>query len=488
MRLTTSLLIAFCLCFIGYAASGQEKLKTLESKLRSPTDAAPIPSASAAKPGYLGFLPDENAAPGKGVVVLEVTKGVPSETAGLRAGDLITAIDEKECKSVDEFDAVMSKTRPGQKLKLTVLRAGKVENLTVTLGRRPDELPGAAPAADPATDPTEAANPGEAPDTSVPPPTRPGPSLAPAAEPAADPTAEPAPPDRPILRARAADAAAPAAADPAGAAEAAAPITDPLAAPADAAEPPAADPLRPRRPPGLAPEDDPLAAPAEPARGGAFPADASGRASLGIVVVPLTEQARAQYGLTVRRGALITTIRPDSAADQAGLPLGGVIVAIDGRRVDDADDLVGAIRAARPGQEVELTYYQGANLARKTVRLAPAAATAAVPADSGSSVGPGLRFPAGGDRPILRRVEEAVEGLRRPGGISTTVDPSQIAENTRQIELLLEKLEAIESRLQLIEAKLGNEPPAVNAERPAAEPPGAERPAAGGGLLAPATP
>ena len=473
MRLMTCSLAAVCLCFFGYAASGQEKLKSIESKLRSPTEAAPIPAANASTPGYLGFLPDESAATRDGVVVQEVTKGAPSEIAGLRAGDTITAVDDKPSKTVDAFDALMSKTRPGQKVKLTVLRGGKVENLTVTLGRRPIEATAAADA-DP---PAPASDPATAPDTSLPPPTRPGPALAPAADPA-EPAESNIRSDR--VRGSAITNPDPAGNDPAPAPEppALAPDSDPLAAPGAATEEPAADPLRSPRPPGLAPEADPLA-PERDDAGGTFPAERTGRASLGIVVLPPTEQTRARYGVPARPGALISEVRAGSAADRAGLPVGALVIGIDGKPLKDADDLVSAIRAGRPGQEVELTYYQGAQVRRKTVRLAPAAATAAIPADSGVTPGPGLRLPGGGDRPILRRVEEAVEGLRRPGGVSTTVDPSEIAEHGRRIELLLEKLEAIEARLQLIEEKLSNEPPAGNTGRPAAEPPGTDVPALG---------
>src|SRR5262249_48657463 len=85
----------------------------------------------------------------------------------------------------------------------------------------------------------------------------------------------------------------------------------------------------------------------------------TGGASLGIMVDEMNDEARTAYGLTVRRGALITSVKPDSPADRAGLPVGGLVVAFDGRRIDSPDDLVGAIRSARPGQEVELGYYQG---------------------------------------------------------------------------------------------------------------------------------
>lgn len=139
-----------------------------------------------------------------------------------------------------------------------------------------------------------------------------------------------------------------------------------------------------------------------------FSTEAS-RASLGITVIPLTQDLQTRYGVSVRRGAFISQVRPGSPADTAGLPIGGVIVAIDGRRIDTSDELVSIIAASRPGQEVELTYYQGATLARKSVRLAASTGTPA----PGATV-PGL--PLAGDRPVIRRVEQMLQQFTQPGG------------------------------------------------------------------------
>ena len=95
---------------------------------------------------------------------------------------------------------------------------------------------------------------------------------------------------------------------------------------------------------------------------------------MGITVEPFTEQTRGASTVPVRRGAIITAIKPGSPAANADLPLGAVIVAIDGKRVDSSEDLVSAIRAVRPGQEVELTYYEGDRLSRKPIRLVAAIA------------------------------------------------------------------------------------------------------------------
>lgn len=95
------------------------------------------------------------------------------------------------------------------------------------------------------------------------------------------------------------------------------------------------------------------------------------RPALGITVAPVTEELRAKYGFPVRRGAVISAIRPGSSAVRYGLPIGGVIIAVDGRKIETPQDLIDLVRRQQVGQEVELTYYDGSELQHKKIRLNP---------------------------------------------------------------------------------------------------------------------
>lgn len=180
------------------------------------------------------------------------------------------------------------------------------------------------------------------------------------------------------------------------------------------------------------------------------------RASLGITVITYNDELRRRSDVPSRSGAMISMIRPDSPAARAGLPLGGVIVAYDGQKVETADELVDFIRTSRPGQEVELTYFQGPSLRRKSITLAAAA-------------DPGLLGPGYGsllkDRPLLNRVERAIEGLTHPGGAPGTAPaaigeaPGDAASLRSEVEILKAKVATLESKLAEIEAKLAAEAP-----------------------------
>jgi len=71
---------------------------------------------------------------GKGVLVAEVTKGSPADQAGLRQGDVIVAYDDRPVTEMGSFRNQVALTPPGSRGQLTVLRNGRQETLSVTIG------------------------------------------------------------------------------------------------------------------------------------------------------------------------------------------------------------------------------------------------------------------------------------------------------------------------------------------------------------------
>jgi putative serine protease PepD len=68
-------------------------------------------------------------------------------------------------------------------------------------------------------------------------------------------------------------------------------------------------------------------------------------------------------------GALVEDVAPNSAAQNAGLQPGDVIIAVDGRPVADARTLIIAIRANAPGDTLDLTVRRGVNQFNAEVTL-----------------------------------------------------------------------------------------------------------------------
>ncbi len=171
---------------------------------------------------------------------------------------------------------------------------------------------------------------------------------------------------------------------------------------------------------------EPVAELPEPARAPAPPEDPavprSARPSLGISVDDVKELTRRRFSVTVNAGAVITQIRPGTPAARAGLPLGGVIVSVNGKRIGSADELVEFIQAFRPGDSVEITYFEGDRIGRKKLSLAPAPPviapkpSTAKPLTTDAS-DPPLRLGRGrvGKRPLLDALERALDGAAPAG-------------------------------------------------------------------------
>jgi len=92
--------------------------------------------------GYMGIgindVTPENAKffeskDNRGAIVTQVEPNSPGAKAGLRIGDLITALDGREISDAGQLQVVVGQTRPGTTVKLQVFRDGKSMELPVTL-------------------------------------------------------------------------------------------------------------------------------------------------------------------------------------------------------------------------------------------------------------------------------------------------------------------------------------------------------------------
>jgi S1-C subfamily serine protease len=70
-----------------------------------------------------------------------IAPGSPAAKAGLRAGDVITAIDGRAVRSTNDFINAVDTYAPGQIIKLTIKRHGQTLHIQVTLQPRPARAP-----------------------------------------------------------------------------------------------------------------------------------------------------------------------------------------------------------------------------------------------------------------------------------------------------------------------------------------------------------
>jgi hypothetical protein len=84
---------------------------------------------------YLGTIPDFSPV-ARGVKLAGVTAGSPGDQAGLAAGDVIVRFDDEEIADLQGMTDAMNKRKPGDAVRITVMRAGKNVELRAVFGRR----------------------------------------------------------------------------------------------------------------------------------------------------------------------------------------------------------------------------------------------------------------------------------------------------------------------------------------------------------------
>ena len=91
------------------------------------------------------------------------------------------------------------------------------------------------------------------------------------------------------------------------------------------------------------------------------------RAVLGVTMTPVTDKIVEELKLSSFDGVYITEVLKGSAADQAGIKSGDVLVAIDSVKVRNAAAVQEAVNSYRPGDKVEMTVIRDGK--EKTVNV-----------------------------------------------------------------------------------------------------------------------
>jgi len=73
------------------------------------------------------------------------------------------------------------------------------------------------------------------------------------------------------------------------------------------------------------------------------------------------------YGF--KNGVIVQKIQPGGPAEKAGLKPGDIITSIDGRSINDGDDMVNEIASRRPGSSIRLGYLREGKQAEATVTI-----------------------------------------------------------------------------------------------------------------------
>ncbi|MYM26775.1 Do family serine endopeptidase [Duganella sp. CY15W] len=87
-----------------------------------------------------GFADSFNLATPEGALVSNVERGGPADKAGLKAGDVILALNGQKIVSSADLPSTVGLSTPGEKITLNVWRQGKPMQVTATLGNANDKV------------------------------------------------------------------------------------------------------------------------------------------------------------------------------------------------------------------------------------------------------------------------------------------------------------------------------------------------------------
>jgi serine protease Do/serine protease DegQ len=93
------------------------------------------------------------------------------------------------------------------------------------------------------------------------------------------------------------------------------------------------------------------------------------RGRLGVIVQNLTAELAEALDIDATKGAVISQVMPDSAAADAGLREGDVIVAVDERKIAGASALRNVIGLFRADDEIEISYLRDGERYHKRIRI-----------------------------------------------------------------------------------------------------------------------
>jgi membrane-associated protease RseP (regulator of RpoE activity) len=156
---------------------------------------------------------------------------------------------------------------------------------------------------------------------------------------------------------------------------------------------------------------------------------------LGVRTAPVTEEVRLRLGVRQPAGAVVVSRVVGSPAEQAGIPLDAVIIAVNDQPVNSPLDLARLIGAAGPGKDVAISFVARGEEQTVTVRLAdvaglvrpqsgrpaPIDTSGPVPVVPGNVERERLNLLERRVRELERRLQE-LEHLMRQRGSSSTIE------------------------------------------------------------------
>jgi Do/DeqQ family serine protease len=111
------------------------------------------------------------------------------------------------------------------------------------------------------------------------------------------------------------------------------------------------------------------------------------RGMIGVTIQPMTSDLAQGLGMKEAKGVLISGVNPGGPAEKAGLQSGDVILKVNGRSVNDPNELRNTVAGQAPGSEVTVTVSRNGNEQDFKVKLGELGSDVAQAGGSGGGGG-----------------------------------------------------------------------------------------------------
>ena len=109
------------------------------------------------------------------------------------------------------------------------------------------------------------------------------------------------------------------------------------------------------------------------------------RGRLGVTIQSVTQELADSFGLKKPQGALVAAVEPKSPAEKAGIKTGDIIIAVDGKDIENSIELPRVIGESHPGTQVKLKIWRQGTTRDVTASLGEMPAEKLASADAGGS-------------------------------------------------------------------------------------------------------
>jgi membrane-associated protease RseP (regulator of RpoE activity) len=138
-----------------------------------------------------------------------------------------------------------------------------------------------------------------------------------------------------------------------------------------------------------------------------------GQGRLGAQVSSMTPELRKFMGAPKDAGLLVQKVEADTVAKKAGIAVGDVIIAVDGDRIDQVDDVRNALSDRGSDDRVAIVVVRNKKRRKLTARMKDDPSPAPAPFDLRAPSPPGMRGKKGKTEQRLRDIERRLEAIER---------------------------------------------------------------------------